>query len=162
MGNDPLLTESEAARELRVSEADIKFACRQRLISHVRIRQFYRLFTSEVDSWRGENMAALLQAARVVPEIAGMRRTRDPRFVYFIDAGIAIKIGVATNPSSRLASLQTGNHVALNMIGFIPGGEALERAIQWRLCRYCVQGEWFRAAKPVRHFIELALRAANG
>jgi hypothetical protein len=67
-------------------------------------------------------------------------------YVYFLRAGAdgPVKVGLATDPMARMQELQTGNHVALIMIGVIRGGADVERAIQRELVPYRIRGEWFR------------------
>lgn len=64
-------------------------------------------------------------------------------WVYFIEAGPAIKIGWAKNPAARLLQLQTAQAEALDLIGVIPGTRYLESDLHRRLSRSRVRGEWF-------------------
>lgn len=74
-------------------------------------------------------------------------------FVYAIECDGLVKIGVAKNPHSRLAALQTGNPHPMTLLAF--------RDFEWRAQAYLVEsgihdelrnqhvaGEWFRS-KPV-------------
>ena len=73
----------------------------------------------------------------------------DVKFVYGIRSDEAIKIGVSTNPESRLSSLQTGNAEKL-WIAFLAGpfpksdAERYERSLHDCLEDYRLEGEWFR------------------
>lgn len=73
-------------------------------------------------------------------------RTEPLRSVYFIQptAGGLIKIGVATNPTSRLQSLQTGCPVELRILGIVPDvGQVVETELHQRFAASRVRGEWF-------------------
>lgn len=81
--------------------------------------------------------------------------------IYFIrtkDNANLIKIGVAQDVKSRLDTLQTGNHTALELLGSFPvdsqkHGLAIERKLHDLFRYYRVRGEWFRSAAPLRSFI---------
>lgn len=75
------------------------------------------------------------------------------RFVYFIQAGRSIKIGLATNVKARMAELQTGNHEELQLLGFIPGDRCLERQLHRRFSEFRIRGEWFSDCDAIRGFI---------
>lgn len=83
-----------------------------------------------------------------------MTRTSRPapthRFIYVIGPAVGLqKVGIATDPRMRLATLQTACpfdltlHVAIP----IPFGEAhaIERRAHRALARSCVRNEWFEA-----------------
>lgn len=70
--------------------------------------------------------------------------------VYFAQAGHAgpIKIGVADEPETRVASLQTGNHETLVLLATALGGIAYERELHDRFADWRVRGEWFAPDAP--------------
>jgi hypothetical protein len=83
-----------------------------------------------------------------------VNRTARPkpahRFIYVIGPAVGLqKVGIATDPRSRLATLQTACpfdlvlHVAIP----VPFGEAhaIERRAHRALARSCVRNEWFEA-----------------
>lgn len=84
--------------------------------------------------------------------------------VYLIQAGGkkgAVKIGVAKDVHRRLSQLQTGNHLPLNLIAFIPcenrsEAEKLERWLHYKLRRFNIQGEWFSKKVNLKYVNELA------
>lgn len=86
--------------------------------------------------------------------------------IYFIrtkDNANLIKIGVAQNVKSRLDTLQTGNHSALEIIGSTPIDSHkhalyIEKKIHDLFRYYRVRGEWFRSAAPLRNFITAITR----
>lgn len=57
--------------------------------------------------------------------------------VYVLECEDAIKIGIATNVSKRISSLQTGNPKRLYLLHCLPGDRKVERALHRRLraCR---------------------------
>lgn len=69
-------------------------------------------------------------------------------FVYLLQAGEAIKIGVAVNIGARAIALQVGNPLPLVLVGqrrFTNSGEACwaEAALHQRFADRRAQGEWF-------------------
>lgn len=71
--------------------------------------------------------------------------TFDVKFVYIIKCLDYYKIGYATNVSSRLSQLQTGNPFSLKLIVKIEScnAEELEKEIHSRFADYLIRGEWF-------------------
>lgn len=83
--------------------------------------------------------------------------SRDPRFVYFIQAvsGGPIKIGVGSDPASRLLALQPGNPEQLRIAGVIRGGGyARERDLHTRFRASRLYGEWFEPTPELLTLIE--------
>lgn len=72
-------------------------------------------------------------------------------FVYVIQCGKFVKIGVAVDVVSRLSMLQIGNPYDLKLLKSIDTHEpfALEQEIHRGLKKYRVRGEWFKLPKPV-------------
>jgi len=74
-----------------------------------------------------------------------------PDLLYAIQAGEGgpIKIGVTTSMKARLKALQTGNAIALVVIGVIesPSAPQLERGIHRRLKSERWIGEWFKPSE---------------
>lgn len=69
-------------------------------------------------------------------------------FVYLLQAGDAIKIGVAVNIGARAIALQVGNPLPLQLVGqrrFANSGAACraESALHARFADRRAQGEWF-------------------
>jgi len=79
-------------------------------------------------------------------------------YVYFIRAGShgPIKIGLAAHVGRRMRTLQTASPMELELIGAIPGGLKLEKAIHRRLEHFRLHGEWFRPTPEVRQWAQLA------
>lgn len=76
-----------------------------------------------------------------------------PSFVYFIECGGFVKIGVAVNVEKRLASLQTGNPAPLTLLVAISGNEKMERELHKRFAVDRVQGEWFNFSPALKAYI---------
>lgn len=67
-----------------------------------------------------------------------------PKLVYFIGAESGpIKIGMAIDPASRLAGLQTSHHEKLSILATREGGQERERAYHARFAASRLNGEWF-------------------
>ncbi|WP_051838753.1 GIY-YIG nuclease family protein [Streptomyces sp. NRRL WC-3742] len=66
-------------------------------------------------------------------------------FVYLITAAGSrtAKIGRSTDPGSRLAALQAGSPVALQLAASFPGGPRLERHLHKAFGSFRIHGEWF-------------------
>ncbi len=62
--------------------------------------------------------------------------------IYFVQSGDApfIKIGFADKWERRLASLQCGNPEKVSLIGFLPGGIKIERALHALLRKHRHRG----------------------
>lgn len=71
--------------------------------------------------------------------------------VYFIlcQATGRVKCGVASDPRTRLASLQVGSPTPLKLVAEIDGSESKERLIHRRLERWHIHGEWFHYVPDV-------------
>jgi hypothetical protein len=74
-------------------------------------------------------------------------------YVYFIqcqDTG-HVKIGHSNDVLRRLEQLQTGNSGRLVLIGFVPGGSAIEKSYHhaWQYSK--VRGEWFDDSRLVEY-----------
>ncbi len=84
-----------------------------------------------------------------------LEHLEEPSFVYVIQAepGTPIKVGVAKNPRSRLATLQTGNPAELRLLFVVPGSHTLEAGLHRRLKDSAVRGEWF-AEPGIDGFLE--------
>ena len=88
---------------------------------------------------------------------------RDQSYVYFIapetalqrsDLPQAVKIGVTSgDPLARLATFQTGSPCPLDMIAYVHGNEALEKALHATFANYRLHGEWFRLSGHVFRLI---------
>jgi hypothetical protein len=73
----------------------------------------------------------------------------DRKIVYFLqeEGGLTVKIGCTKMGSKRITNLQTSNPRKLKLIGYVEGGEAIERRFHQTYEKYKVKGsgnrEWF-------------------
>ena len=74
--------------------------------------------------------------------------------VYLIQADEdgPIKIGVATNVSSRFSSLQVATHIPLKLLGLIDGDEKMERRLHKKFEDLHLRGEWFMPGTALMDF----------
>lgn len=94
----------------------------------------------EADAWvRSFHVHAAAHKASL------FKRTNEAAasYVYAIRAGQRVKIGVAKHPHRRLAAMQIGSPVDLELLATLPGGFELEAAIHDALQPYHSHGEWF-------------------
>jgi hypothetical protein len=84
-----------------------------------------------------------------------------PTCVYVIgpvgDSDGPVKIGLAKDAETRLATLQTGNPTKLTVIDWVPGDRETERALHSAFAPWRVDREWYSRRDIVRHFFD-ALR----
>jgi hypothetical protein len=64
-----------------------------------------------------------------------------------------IKIGTAADPEKRLLSIRTATAVSVDLLGYMPGGRALEKAIHQVFRQSRIRGEWFRQSPALTRFI---------
>jgi len=76
--------------------------------------------------------------------------------IYFIEllGSEVIKIGFSRDPESRLRQMQTSNPHELRMLKVISGGYEKEAEIHEKFSKNRVRGEWFKASKKLRKYIE--------
>ena len=76
--------------------------------------------------------------------------------VYFVEAvGLdKVKIGTTTRIKSRLAAMQTGSPVRLELLGHLDGSTVTEADMHRRFEHLRLHGEWFLATTELRAFIE--------
>lgn len=76
-------------------------------------------------------------------------------FLYAIRQGESgpVKIGCATDPGTRLQSMQSGNPEPLTLVGVCRGGRGAERALLAMLRPYRVRGEWFDPVPEVMNIV---------
>lgn len=89
-------------------------------------------------------MAYVYRAIR--PRAASHAVPKPTNVIYAIEAvgSDLVKLGVSTNPASRLRQLQAANGTALRLVASRPGGYTEERALHERFASYRTNGEWFR------------------
>jgi hypothetical protein len=70
-------------------------------------------------------------------------RSSGASYVYAIQSGGYVKIGLALNVRTRLSTLQVGNPVKLRLIGLMAGTKEDEAEIHAELGAHYHFGEWF-------------------
>lgn len=92
--------------------------------------------------------------------ISGPRK-HESSLVYFIGDGSGpIKIGIARDPESRLAGLQTAHHSRLSILATRKGGRATEARYHVRFAEHRLTGEWFKPAPAILAEIERLAQCA--
>jgi hypothetical protein len=113
----------------------------------------------------GKTRLAGIEPARDDAQNGGLSRgkarktsifSKSGPLIYFIGGGDLVKIGWAADPMRRMDDLQTGSPVRLKLLGFYPGGLAMERALHARFSAARAHGEWFDPAKMRGLFLEIA------
>ncbi len=79
-------------------------------------------------------------------------------FLYFIEAGDAIKVGVATNVESRMIDIQVGNAGKIKLIHSISlikdKARKMEQLIHGIFYKTRIRGEWFKATPFMFDYIQ--------
>jgi hypothetical protein len=88
-------------------------------------------------------------------EFAKRRVAERPEqsWVYFIRVTSRVKIGVATNPASRMMEMQVGCPWPMTIVGMVPGSYPLESELHKRFKVHRLDGEWFRYAPEIKQFV---------
>lgn len=98
------------------------------------------------------------EAAQAVSELGELWERTAGRKVYFIGTeckeGALVKIGIAYEPTKRLASLQTSWPHPLRILATMPGDATLEKRLHRKFDRVRVRGEWFRITRAMKRLIE--------
>lgn len=76
-------------------------------------------------------------------------------FLYVIRQGQdgPVKIGCATDPGTRLQSMQSGNPDPLFLLGVCRGGRGAERMLLSVFKPYRLRGEWFKPVPEIMSFV---------
>lgn len=76
------------------------------------------------------------------------------QFIYFIQAGKAIKIGFTTNLMDRFMVIQTSNAEKLKLIAVIEGSPEGESELHKMFKKYNIRGEWFWPSEELLEFVD--------
>lgn len=81
--------------------------------------------------------------------------TKSTGYVYFIRAiGVnKVKIGYSVSPKWRLATLQTGSPLPLEMFGLCPGTPSTESDFHAKYANFHSHGEWFDLPEKEVNFL---------
>lgn len=109
-------------------------------------RQHKRFFASYEDACAFKRDWCLPKGQRRVPPSVVLAGTPPTGYVYFVQFGDGpVKIGWATNPAKRLASLATANAGEASLRALIPGPRSVEQGLHVRYRRWRLRGEFFSA-----------------
>ena len=79
-------------------------------------------------------------------------------FLYFIEAGDAIKVGVASDVENRISNMQTGNAHKIKLLHSVDMTEIdaceMEKEIHDLFHRTNLRGEWFQSTQFMAEYIE--------
>jgi hypothetical protein len=81
-------------------------------------------------------------------------RLHKNKYLYFIQCGDKVKIGVSSDPESRKGSLQTGAPGKLHVIASLEKMGDKENFCHKRLSHLHISGEWFRYTDEVDALID--------
>lgn len=103
-----------------------------------------------VKLWRDQK-----QKAREQARTKAINRDLDRSDVYFVQQGDGhIKIGIASDVTSRISELQTGSPVPLRLLGVMANaGRKTEAELHRRFSSLRQSGEWFRPERELLKFI---------
>lgn len=76
-------------------------------------------------------------------------------YVYFVQAGDSIKIGVTVDLGARISALQTSTPHKLKLLKAIAGGRPEEIELHKRFDHLRIRGEWFRAEAELVEYITM-------
>jgi hypothetical protein len=88
-----------------------------------------------------------------------MPSANSDKRVYFARSGRQVKIGIATNPRSRVQAMQTARP-GIKLLGDISGGRRLEEQLHRRFSEFRITGEWFRLTEEIEQIIKELLNSA--
>lgn len=83
----------------------------------------------------------------------GPERRPEPQYVYIVQAGEQVKIGVSGNVTKRLRSLQLMSPIPITLRCAFPGGVERERELHERFQAHALWGEWFKLTPDLEQFI---------
>lgn len=111
-----------------------------------------RVFNPEGEEWgtgRGRRLQAGDSREYALPHKVACVVPAGP-CVYMIAGGGRLKIGLSDDPIARVAAMQTGSPVPLELVACMSGGSMLESELHARFDRLRVYGEWFEDAAEIR------------
>lgn len=74
--------------------------------------------------------------------------------IYFFKAGDHVKIGTTNGSiSDRVAGLQTGNPIKIELLGIMLGGTNVERKLHEKFSIFRRSGEWFFYSDEIKEFV---------
>jgi hypothetical protein len=76
--------------------------------------------------------------------------------IYFALSGTEVKIGIATDPITRINSMRTARP-DIKLLVDISGSEKTEAHLHHRFSQFSIGGEWFRFTEQIQSFVEKEL-----
>ena len=74
------------------------------------------------------------------------------QFIYFAQAGDAIKIGITVDLRNRLSELQVGSFIEINYVHTMPSNKIEEQQLHEKFNKYKIRGEWYKA-EPILKYL---------
>ena len=81
-------------------------------------------------------------------------RQDSQSYVYFLQTGCYIKIGVAVDIRRRHSDIQGNNPLPVRLVHYVPGNASDERAMHRRFDRLRHDREWFLLASELVEFLD--------
>ena len=81
--------------------------------------------------------------------------------LYFLAGAGLVKIGISTNPTSRIRSIRNSSPVPLELLALVEGCSAMEGILHCRFSALRQHGEWFTDDGQIRAYIEAKGWARN-
>jgi hypothetical protein len=147
---EPMYTEVEAARRLGIKPRSLRTERENGRIKFKKIACIPYYSLQDLVEWQSSDT------------IHGDASFATTGFIYFVpEPGTgAIKIGYASDVQKRVDGLQTAHPQRLELIGFVPGGFQMERAVHQAVRPHHIRGEWHRPDPKLFSFIAEVLRRA--
>jgi len=122
-------------------------------------KSHYARFLNEVRSAHAQGQ---LEASRTLPTIEEVRASGDAQHVYFIKAGLRVKIGFSNHPDMRLKAIRAGHCKAprgldtskAKLLAIEPGGRDREAELHQQFAHLREAGEWFRRSPDLLSYID--------
>lgn len=76
------------------------------------------------------------------------------KYLYFIACGDAVKIGMSSDPTSRIETLAVGAPGQLYLIAMIPNMGHRENEFHKRFTHLHLRGEWFKYTNEIHELIK--------
>lgn len=173
MSRAPLLSPSDAAKELCISEKQLRSLTCAGAIRYINIglgekRETRRYDPVDLEAFREARARALLPPPAPVfeetgPSSAVLHRLACPpdagrhgskaSYIYFILAGGKVKIGRARSIKARMNALQSGCPYPVHLVHFEIGGEREERRFHKRFTAHHDRLEWFRLEGALEEYL---------
>lgn len=93
-------------------------------------------------------------ASEIVPVTPAKTPRRNSKsYIYFVQSGNAVKIGISCDPKMRLKSMATSHHGKLILLATMPGNRSREAALHRKFKTHRIKGEWFQLVPAIIKYI---------